>query len=162
MTAVLHRGRPANVPASVWSTRQVLSWAGVLAVAGVVCVVGWYVSAGEQTFGRQTTPLVVAMAALLVASAANISWLLAGRRSVGVRRQALLGQPPAGTGSRSTGANSGAGGSAHSTSTVLVAQDGLRRFHRADCPLAAGRGWPAASMPEHQAAGRLPCGVCRP
>jgi hypothetical protein len=38
----------------------------------------------------------------------------------------------------------------------------MMRFHRSNCPLATGRSWGASSRQEHEVAGRLPCGVCKP
>jgi hypothetical protein len=45
---------------------------------------------------------------------------------------------------------------------VLVASPSMRRYHRPSCPLAAGKDAQAWSLPDHVAARRQPCGVCRP
>jgi hypothetical protein len=52
--------------------------------------------------------------------------------------------------------------SASASAEHVVAAEGLRRFHRPDCPIAAGRGWSPLPRRAHEAAGRGPCGICRP
>jgi len=48
------------------------------------------------------------------------------------------------------------------TAETLVAGGTRHWFHRADCRLAASRGWPAASRSAHEAAGRRACPACKP
>jgi hypothetical protein len=52
--------------------------------------------------------------------------------------------------------------SPRSTPNGLVGGENLRFYHRPGCPMAADRDWSAASSHEHDLAGRVPCGMCRP
>ena len=42
----------------------------------------------------------------------------------------------------------------------LVAAPTMSRYHRVDCPLAAGKATAAGSRADHERAGRRACGVC--
>jgi len=44
----------------------------------------------------------------------------------------------------------------------LMAADGMRHFHRPDCPIAAGRNWAPLPRVTHERAGRTACGICQP
>ena len=142
----------------MWGSEDLLRWVA-LSVAGLVMVVaGWYVSSGEGRFGRQVGMLDLAVAGVVVACVGHVVWVLEGRRAVGERRRALLGEPlrSGGVGSEVDGRVAGC------EVDGLVAGVGTRLFHRAGCPLAEGRGWSVGSREELVGAGRVPCGVCRP
>jgi hypothetical protein len=100
----------------------------------------------------------VAIISLVVASAASIGLLLAGRRAIGLRRQALLGEPAV---AAPVAVHVSEQPAPH-LAAALVGGAGLLHFHRADCAMAVGRGWAAASAVQHGRAGRTACGVCRP
>jgi hypothetical protein len=82
--------------------------------------------------------------------------LLAGRRAIVVRRLAVLGDL------RGMPVPAATGAAGESTSQDLVAGEGLRHFHRSDCQMAHGRLWRLSTRREHEQAGRVACGVCRP
>jgi hypothetical protein len=130
-------------------------WALLSGIGVALLVAGWVSVRNESVYADQVVGINMAVAGVLVAGAGAIPMLLAGRRAVGVRRLAVLGDLR-GMPDRASAVASGA------ASQNLVAGVGLRRFHRAGCTLAQGRNWSAASRSEHERAGRIACGVCRP
>jgi hypothetical protein len=148
---------------SPWSPDGLLRWAGLVAAGIVMVSVGWYLASGEARFGRQMGGVDLAVSGLIVAGVGNIGWLLHGRRSLGERRRAVHGDAIVDEREPRSAPFLGppAPASAAAPAPVLVAGQGTRMFHRADCVLAAGRDWPTASRRDHEAKGRLPCGVCR-
>jgi hypothetical protein len=151
----------------LWGAEDLLRWAITTGLGGIVIVVAWYVAAGEATFAQQVGPIDAALAGLLLSGVGNLAWLLHGRRAVGERRRLLLPDVAAATASADAQpVVVGPLSSTASTATVddvFLAGEGMERFHRPDCALAAGRtGWTTATRREHEDAGRRPCGVCRP
>lgn len=162
MTTPRHQGA-LTAPRELWARRDAVVCGLLLAVGVVLWAVGWYGAAGELTLDEQVVSLNVAVAGTLVFGAGWVFWFLRGRRAISARRRALIvrrralllpvAEVPVG----------GPSLAPRSVSPVLVAGAGLTRFHRADCPLAAGRGdWTEASGASHRAAGRSTCGVCLP
>lgn len=156
----------------LWGAEDLLRWVITIGLGGIVVVVAWYVAAGEATFSQQVAPVDAALAGLLLSGIGNLVWLLHGRRALGERRRLLLPDVVAAaavepTVALETGGDPGAlatppSGTA-SVEDVFLAGEGMERYHRPDCALAAGRaGWTTATRSEHEAAGRRPCGVCRP
>jgi hypothetical protein len=149
----------------LWGAEDLLRWAITTGLGGIVIAVAWYVAAGEATFAQQVGPLDAAVAGLLLSGVGNLAWLLHGRRALGERRRLLLPDlaeatpdpQPVLVGPLSTPAV------ARATDEVFLAGEGMDRFHRPGCALAAGRtGWTTATRRHHEEAGRRPCGVCRP
>lgn len=144
----------------LWTPQALSRWAAVVALSAIGLLGSWYAIGGEATWNDQVPAMNVGIACAVVANAAGIFLLLAGRRAIGIRRVVLLGEPPvlavpyprdpmdlpAPTGEVA----------------ALVGGAGLKHFHRADCTLAAAKSFPSASRSEHQSDGRIPCGVCRP
>jgi hypothetical protein len=154
------RGEQGPPTSLLWTPLALLRWSGILVVALVVIVSGWFNISGKDNWNDQVAAMNLAIASLVVAQAAGIGLLLAGRRTIGLRRIALLGEAsedyvPAGQAAVGVP-------SAGSTSVVLVGEAGRTHYHRADCAMAAGRDWPQASELDLQRAGLTPCGVCRP
>jgi hypothetical protein len=137
---------------------MLISCAVLALLGGVVLVTSWYVVSGEARWQDQRTGLNTAVLGVLPAYGAGALLLVAGRRAVGLRRAALLGDRPAALAPLASPVASAPA----SDGLFLVGAEGLRRFHRPDCTMANGRGWTAASRPEHQRDGRTPCGVCLP
>ena len=141
----------------LWTPRDVSRWGAVVALSGVVLLGAWYSVAGKASWDDQVIGMNVGLAALIASNAAGVLLLLAGRRAVGVRRMALLGDPapevvvphqqhPA-----------------HDLrADALVAGEGLTHYHRADCPMAVNKSFVAASRSAHERSGHAACGVCRP
>jgi hypothetical protein len=144
------RDRLAGSP---WSADQLLRAVGLAGVGLVMCVVAWGVASGKACLGDQVGWVSVGVGGLVVAFFGQAAWLLNGRRSLGERSMHLLGRPPTRAAARV---------GVRSLSQQLVGGEGLRWYHRADCPLARGQGWPVSSLAVQEAAGREPCGVCRP
>lgn len=163
------RSAPA-IPSVLWGAEDLLRWVITVGLGGIVVAVSWYVCAGDLQFSQQVGPMDAAIGGLLLAGVGNLAWLVHGRRALGERRQALLPdvtpgvfdeRPSVGTRRRLGSISETAAPVAEES--LYVAGEGMERFHRPDCALVAGRtGWSALSRHEHEAAGRRPCGVCRP
>jgi hypothetical protein len=143
----------------LWSPQVLSRWGSVVALSGVVFIASWYIVSGRARWNDQIPAMGLAIFTVIVANAASTGLLLAGRRSIGLRRVELLGQAaevverapvwlPQDSATRAPAA--------------LVGGDGLKRYHRADCTMSAGRQWQVATRLEHETAGRTPCGLCRP
>jgi hypothetical protein len=133
-----------------------MTWSVLSTIGGSLLVGGWAQVRSESVYADQATGINLSVAGVVVAGAGALMMLLAGRRAVGVRRLAVLGDL------RAMPVRASAGTSSDSTSQHLVGGEGLRHFHRAGCTMAHGRSWSAASRGEHERAGRVACGVCRP
>lgn len=131
-------------------------WALLSGVGVALLVAGWVLVRNESVYADQVAGINMAIAGVLVAGAGAIPMLLAGRRAIGVRRVALLGDL------RGMPVRVSAQSLSDPTSRSLVGGEGLRHFHRAGCTMAQGRNWSAAPRSEHERAGRIACGVCRP
>jgi hypothetical protein len=140
----------------LWPQQTLIVWAFLSGIGVALLVLGWVQVRNESTYADQAAGINLAIAGVIVAGAGTIPMLLAGRRAVGVRRLAVLGDL------RGMPARGSARVSDASTSPDLVGGEGLRHFHRAGCTMAQGRNWSAASRDEHERARRVACGVCRP
>ena len=140
----------------LWPQPTLILWAFLSGIGVALLVLGWAQVRSESVYADQVPGINMAVAGVIAAGAGAISMLLAGRRAVAVRRLAVLGDL------RGMPVRASAGASGDSTSQNLVGGEGLRRFHRAGCTMAQGRNWSAASRQEHERAGRVACGVCRP
>jgi len=133
-----------------------IMWALLSGIGGALLLAGWILVRNESVYADQAAGINMALAGVVAAGAGAIPMLLGGRHAVVVRRLAVLGDLrglPIRVSDRT---------SVDSTSQSLVGGEGLRRFHRAGCTMAQGRNWSAASRQEHERAGRVACGVCRP
>jgi hypothetical protein len=131
----------------------------VYAVLAVIGAVVFFIGAGmvgnETVYDDQVPGINLAIVGVVLANAAGVLLLLAGRRSVTARRVAVLGAVPKSQEKVATIA-------APASSAHLVGGEGLTHFHRADCAMAAGRDWPELDQAAHERAGRTACGVCKP
>ena len=140
-----------------WTDEELFRWLVTVVLAAGLCVAAWWAAAGHARLRDQIAFANFAVAGLVLTCYAHAALFLRGRRAVGARRRALLTEPPEHSGSRSA-----ADSRQFCSQNGFVAGDGLGRYHRPDCPLAAGRDWSEAARADHDAAGRRPCGVCRP
>ncbi|MGW5864036.1 hypothetical protein ACWFRJ_17940 [Streptomyces sp. NPDC055239] len=137
-------------------------WAAfaALATGAVLCVIGWYGVSGERFAERQLPYLAsctVPGAALIVAGAVLFAH---GRSALATARVEELyellvtaGTPPATTGSTA----------AVATSDDILLIPGGTLWHRADCPLVAGKPEAAPADARILATGDLsPCPICEP
>ena len=140
----------------LWPQPTLIMWAFLSGIGVALLVLGWAQVRSESVYADQVAGINMAVAGVIVAGAGTIPMLLAGRRAVALRRLAVLGDL------RGMPVRASAGPSGDSNSQNLVGGEGLRHFHRAGCTMAQGRNWSAASRQEHERAGRVACGVCRP
>ena len=138
--------------ASPWDRRDVLRWSVTVFAGGLTSGLAWWLASGRVKFDEQMPFASVAVIGLLLGGYAHLSWLLRGRRAVGVRRLSLLGDPVR----RPTAPAAGRS----SAGPVFLAVDGRARYHRPGCPLLAGRAAVSGIRAVHEAAARRPCGVC--
>ncbi len=145
------RGRPYP-----WQVAHLLVWYVGAAAGLVVILVAWWGASGTTRLPTLITWVDVAVVGVVVSGMANLVWLLEGRRAVGERRYAVLGDPDltAGAAQRTVADLGG--------ELSLVAAEAMTRYHRAACPAVAGRHVAAASRDDHESVGRSPCGICRP
>jgi hypothetical protein len=139
-----------------WPEATLILWALLSGIGGALLLAGWVLVRNESVYADQAAGINMALAGVVAAGAGAIPIVLGGRRAVTLRRIAVLGDL------RDMPVRSSARQSLDSTSQGFVGGEGLRRFHRAGCTLAQGRNWSAASRHEHERAGRVACGVCRP
>jgi hypothetical protein len=142
----------------LWSQQLAIAWAAVTVAGFVMCAVAWYLASGEAVFNHQYGPANLAVAGLIVANAAHLFWIAAGRTALADRRRSLLPVPP---GVEMEVTHEGVE-AAVATSDELVAGEGVRYYHRSDCPMAADRDWPQTSRDEQEDLGILPCRICQP
>jgi hypothetical protein len=144
---------PLNFEDRPWTAADAWRTSLVLAVGAMLLGVAWFGAATKDTVEGQVGYGVAGVVGVCVIFAGGILWLVAGRRSVGLRIRRLLGEPPR---------RSVEPGPPHAVvpSGGLVAGDGVRHFHLTTCPMAAGRTWPVSEPEEHERAGRQPCGIC--
>lgn len=156
--------RGPAVAATLWTPADLAVTAILVAVGVVLWFVGWYSASDKLVEGDQVVSLNVAAAGTLLAGAGLVSWFLNGRRAIRSRRRRLIERRRAQLGpvAAAVPATGAASLAPRSSSPVLVAGPDLRRFHRADCPLAVGRHWSASPRDQHESAGRTPCGACLP
>ncbi|MFF8017545.1 hypothetical protein [Streptomyces sp. NPDC007929] len=140
-------------------------WAGwaALAAGGVLCVVGWYGVSGERYAERQLPYLAsctIPGAALIIAGAVLLA---RGRESIAARRvEELYGllTEEASAGPQETGR---AGLAPLAVSGDLLMVPGGTLWHRADCPLVAGKAEAVPVDSKLVASGELdPCPICEP
>lgn len=142
----------------IFSLESLVRWSLTVLVAAVVLIGSWFNASGKNNWTDQVFAADLAIIAVVVSSAASIGLLINGRRQVGLRRERLLGDP----GVETAEPVAVVAEIPLQRSSALVGGPGLLHFHRADCSMAVGRGWPAATSAEHGRAGRSACGVCRP
>jgi hypothetical protein len=149
---------------ALWTRLDLVRTSLLLLLGVVLWVVGWYNASDDLDVDNQIAPLNLSVAGTLVAGAGFVLWFLAGRRAVGARRRVIVERRRSLVVPVESGPDARPQSLApRAASGVLVGGSNLRRFHRSDCPLAAGRtDWTAAARAEHSAAGRVACGVCLP
>ena len=140
-------------------------WAGwaALAAGAVLCVIGWYGISGERYAERQLPYLAsctVPGAALIIAGAVLLTH---GRNALAAARvEELYGLPVATE--PADGEESGqAAAEPVATSAELLMVPGGTLWHRADCPLVAGKAEAVPVDAHLLASGDLgPCPICEP
>ena len=141
-----------NIPARrVWALAQ----AGAIALA----VIAWDGSATKASPTRQVFWAGVAAVAVAVSGTVNALWLARARRVVGFRQRQVMADIRA-VGERHAPAPARG---LEAGDATLVAVEGMALYHRVGCVLMRGRqGARPGHAPDHEAAGRQPCGWCLP
>ncbi|KAB1973318.1 hypothetical protein F8144_43885 [Streptomyces triticiradicis] len=139
-------------------------WAGwaALAAGAVLCVIGWYGVSGERFAERQLPYLAsctVPGAALIIAGAVLLAH--GGDASAAARVEELYGLLVA-AGSADDG-EPGPAAAPVAVSGDLLMVPGGTLYHRADCPLVAGKPEAVPADSRVLASGDLgPCPICEP
>ena len=149
---------PVAEPPSLPWRRSDLHQAITLAVlGGIVVLTGWEGISQTDDFNTQLLWIVVGAAGVIVAGVGAALWLTAGFRNLRTRMLAL----PAETARRLSVLDAPPAASAAPLSSAYVTADSMTRWHRAACPLVAGkqglRAIDPTTMPQLR-----PCGVCTP
>ncbi len=139
----------------LWRPEDVLRSMALITAGFVMCAVGWYLASGETNYRHQIGPANLALGGLIVAGIGHVVWAMRGRRAIAERRRRLLGEPALVPLASNVSYE-------RTQSSVIVAGEGMRHYHRSDCPLAVRRPWPSGPADVQEAAGREPCGVCQP
>ena len=138
---------PPDIP--LWTKRDATVLAALMAVGAVLVALAWFFAAGRADAGDQLVFVTLAVVGTMVGVVGAVLWTTHGRRLINLRRALLLGTAPPPAADRAV-------------ATDLVAGPTGKWFHRADCLLAEGRGWPPSPRPQHERAGRRPCPGCQP
>jgi len=147
-----------------WATGDLVRLVAFVATGAIGCAVAWTGASAQAELRDQTGWIALGVAAFGLAVVGQSLWLRQGRRAVAAHAARVLGGSgalvPAGAGPGAVSVTGAA--SAPGSAEQVVSADGLRRFHRPDCPIAAGRGWSPLPRRTQEAAGRTACGICRP
>ena len=143
---------PAVATGPLWRRRDAVGPVVVGGVGLVMCVIAWWLAAGDRQFREELSLSTVSVLGLVLVFGAEAAWVLRGRAAVGRRARAVLGTVPDAAWAMPAPVEAGDG---------FVAGPGLARYHRPGCALAAGQGWPVGTAEEQRRAGRRPCGICR-
>jgi len=133
-----------------WTPRMLALSVAAMAVGVVLVVVAWIGASRESALAKQVVWVNTGVVGCAIAAAAQASWLLQGRRAVGVLRQQVLPD-------RQSGRRAAAPAVARA-SAAFVALTGSERYHRVECLLVGGKD--AVTIDRFD--GLRPCEVCRP
>jgi hypothetical protein len=146
---------PAPMPASPWSAAGVRALAVVVVLAAVVLGIAWYGCSGETVWRVQVRWFGLGLIACAFNAVACLTWLAVGLRAIRTARTwttaalrtrdvpelrpRLVAAAPAGD---------------------LVTSARMRRYHRPDCPLMAGKDAERVTAATAAARGLAVCGIC--
>ncbi|HEV7865884.1 MAG TPA: hypothetical protein VGR20_24525 [Acidimicrobiia bacterium] len=155
----------AGIPAAAQPGGRAVSWAlRVLVALGVVAIgVAWAQASNTVSVSSQVDWAPMGLAGVAVVTMGLLGSILVARQAVALRLLRLApfiadpSVPAADTSAAVAAVPVGAG-----RSEALVAGLNMARYHRASCPLAAGKPVRPESRTTHEAAGRKACGVCAP
>ena len=176
----------SGIPAGARPGGRAASWVvGILVAAGVAAMVfAWARASDTIEVSRQVDWASVGLAGVTALCLGLVGSVLIARQAVALRLARLapvveqtraagqttgaIARMTAGGTAAPARSNGAAGAEGRATAPgiagamALVAAEQMARYHTATCPLAAGKAVRAASRSDHEAAGRRPCGVCRP
>jgi hypothetical protein len=136
-----------------WTRRNLIGFAVSTALGAGLLSASYLGVSAEAHLKEQVLFLDLGIAGLLVGTVGGVRWLAAVVKAVRVRKAAAVEGVRWRFGSVGT---TGPGGLAEG----LVAAPRMTRYHRPGCSLVAGKDVAAATLAEHSAAGRRPCGMC--
>ena len=139
--------------AEPWSRRNLIGFAVSTALGAGLLGASYLGVSAEVHLKDQVLFLDLGIAGLLVGTFGGVRWLAAVVKAVRVRKSAAVALVRWRFGSVGT---TGPAGSPEG----LVAAERMTRYHRPECSLVAGKDVTAATLAEHSAAGRRPCGMC--
>jgi hypothetical protein len=148
-TALAQRGQADFRP---WTSIDLARLLGINALALLIVAVGWWECSGETTVRGELAWFNVGIVGLGASGVANGTWLMRGRRSVGLARAFVL--PEARTPSPTVPAGA--------PEEAVVSAANMSRYHRVGCPLAAGKRTTASDRHTFEKRGLAPCETCRP
>jgi fatty acid desaturase len=144
-----------------WARRDIAAVAVVLVRAVVGLVVGWLGVSDTVDLDGQTRWLGFGIAALILGGFGMVGWLLVGLGRVARLRREVLAEltrrhPEPVTADWQV--------TTHQASVTVNfgTVPGMRRYHRADCQLLAGKQGTYAATADHEKAGLAPCPICLP
>ncbi len=150
-----------GIPAAAQPGGRVVAWAlRLLVLAGIVAIaIGWAQASNTVEVSSQVEWAPVGLAGAAVVAAGLLGSVLVARQAVAVRLGHLtpyMAEPQVDPVPLTTAAVTAG------VAEPLVAAGSMARFHRASCPLTAGKPVRPESRQAHEQAGRRPCGVCAP
>lgn len=147
--------RERSTASAPWRSDDVAQVLIANAIGAVLVAVGAWVAHRQDTPGQQLGWINLSLAGLAVAGVMNGLWLSRSRRALRAAIRNLWPSEPAETWDSAAVNRPGSG--------ELVSAPGTERYHRASCPLVAGRPEVIArSRGEHDRAGLRACEVCSP
>jgi hypothetical protein len=136
-----------------WNRRNLTGFT-VATALGAALLGASYVGVSAEVHLKDQVPFLdLGVTGLLVAAVGGVRWLAAGIKAVRVRKATVLGLVRSRFGSVEATGPAG-------PSDDFVATARMTRYHRPSCSLVAGKDVRAATLSEHSAAERRPCGVC--
>ena len=135
-----------------WGMSDILAIYATTFIGLLLVFLAWFETSASVRLRNQVHWTNVGVAGVIVLGAGNLFWLLRGKRATGELRRLLLPLVPVDDDAPVDVPRAG----------PLVAGADMTRFHRADCPLVAGKRVSGAGREVHVRANREPCGVCLP
>ena len=156
-------GEPYERPLP-WQAGHLLAGLAVVGFGAVCVLVSWWGASGSARSSDEVAWMNLGVGGLIVIGGASAMWTMVGRRAVGHRQAALTdtlegilvmrGQPGSVGRVKATKASVQTG--------ALVWGRGMTHFHSEGCQLVLGKQVRAATLRQHERAGRLPCAMCEP
>ena len=136
-----------------WNRRNLIGFA-VATAFGAALLGASYLGVSSEVHLKDQVPFLdLGIAGLLVATVGGVRWLAAVVKAVRVRKAAAVALVRSRFGSIEASGLAG-------PSDDFVAAPRMTRYHRPGCSLVVGKDVSAATLAEHSAAGRRPCGMC--
>ena len=146
-----------GAPALPWTLSDMRTMFLTTAAGIAAVLAGWWEASGVGRVDRQIGWIVLGIVGLIVTGIGNFFWLLAGRRTVALRRAQVLATMESDDGPLAAASERVAAAAEPST---LVAVKGSRRYHRPACLVVNGKAVHRVS--DAEVARLQPCEMCGP